>query len=328
MSSEPLLSIVLPVYNVAPYLPACLDSLAALDPPADEIIAVDDGSSDASPEILASYAARLPQLRIIRQPNGGLSVARNVGLEAARGKYLAFVDSDDFVEADAYRLALRLIEEDALDMVLVNARYHFEGRRSDCQIYPGIASSGVMSGREWLRDRLRGKRLLHMVWMHVYRRRFIEEHCLRFIPGLIHEDVIWTTQALLAARRVRYIDHVAVNYRIPVRKRPPAQQQLWLEKIVASSLVNAEALCRMAEEQGEDQELRELLSWQAVDGALAIFHKLAKMPDRKVARSLRARLLNEGWFGLLWQHARGFDQRRRLARQFLISMLAKIAKPS
>jgi glycosyltransferase involved in cell wall biosynthesis len=129
--NTPLLSLVVPVYNVAPYLPRCLESLAALDPPADEIIVVDDGSTDDCPRILADWGPRLPQMRVIRQENGGLSAARNTGLDAASGKYLAFVDSDDFVSADAYADALRLAEDENLDMVLLNANYHFEGREAD-----------------------------------------------------------------------------------------------------------------------------------------------------------------------------------------------------
>lgn len=100
-AGEPTLSLVMPVYNVAEFLPRCLDSLAAQTRPADEIIAVDDGSTDACPAILAEYAQRLPSLRTVRQENGGLSAARNTGIEHARGKWLAFVDSDDFVLAAA-----------------------------------------------------------------------------------------------------------------------------------------------------------------------------------------------------------------------------------
>lgn len=80
------LSVVMPVYNVAAYLPACLDSLVAQTLPPDEIIAVDDGSTDACPQILLDYAQRMPNLRIIRQENGGLSVARNTGLKFATGR--------------------------------------------------------------------------------------------------------------------------------------------------------------------------------------------------------------------------------------------------
>lgn len=324
--SSPLLSIVMPVYNVAPYLPHCLESLAALTPPADEIIVVDDGSTDDCPTILAEFAPRLPQMRVIRQENGGLSAARNTGLDAARGKYLAFVDSDDFVSPDAYAEALRVAEDEQLDMVLLNANYHFEGREQDYAIYADAAVTGLIPGREWLRQRFRAGRLLHMVWMHLYRRDFIEVNHFRFIPRLIHEDVIWTTRALLAARRVRYTGHIAVHYRIPLRSFSVEQTQTRLQAIVDSSAVNAEALAAMSAALDDDAELRRLLDEHLVDGALSVFHKLAKMPDRQVAAATLNRLRQRGFLNLLWRHAANGTQRRRIARHWLRSWLAGVGK--
>lgn len=320
--SAPLLSLVVPVYNVAPYLPRCLESLAALTPPADEIIVVDDGSTDECPRILADFGPRLPQMRVIRQENRGLSAARNTALGVATGKYLAFVDSDDFVSPDAYTEALRLAQDENLDMVLLNANYHFEGREADYAIYADVPATDVVPGREWLRQRFRAGRFLHMVWMHLYRRDFIERHDFRFIPRLIHEDVIWTTAALLAAQRVRYTGHIAVHYRIPLRRFSPEQAQRRLQAIVDSSVVNAEALARMADGLDADPELQRMLSDHLVDGALSIFHKLPKMPDRSVAATTLRRLRESGFIGLLWRHARSAAQRRRLARHWLRSWLA------
>ncbi|MDP2826953.1 MAG: glycosyltransferase [Sulfuritalea sp.] len=323
--TPPLLSLVVPVYNVAPYLPQCLESLCALTPPADEIIVVDDGSTDDCPRILAGFALRLPQMRVIRQENGGLSAARNTGLDAARGKYLAFVDSDDFVEPDAYAEALRLAEDEQLDMVLLNANYHFEGRQADYAIYAGAQVTDVIPGREWLRRRLRAGRFLHMVWMHLYRRDFIEAQHFRFVPRLIHEDVIWTTQALLAARRVRYTGHIAVHYRIPLRSFTPEQSQRRLQAIVDSSVINATALAAMCATLDDDPELRRLVDAQLVDGALSVFHKLAQMPARQAATILR-RLRRDGFLRLLWHHAGDNAQRRRIARHWLRSWLGGLGR--
>ena len=324
--NKPLLSIVMPVYNVAPYLPRCLESLAALEPPADEIIVVDDGSTDDCPRILAEFAPRLPRMRVIRQENGGLSAARNTGLDAARGKYLAFVDSDDFVEPDAYAEALEQAETGQLDMVLFNARYHFEGRQPDRSIYADAPATGIISGREWLRQRLKTGRVLHMVWMHLYRRDFIEANHFRFIPRLIHEDVIWTTEALLATRQVVYLPRISVNYRIPIRNATPAATQKRLEIVIDSSIVNARTQAKLAAGVGADPELHALLSHQLVDGALSIFHLLAKMPDRAVARRKLISLRREGFLGLLWHHAGNTAQRRRIARHWLRSCLGGIGK--
>lgn len=326
--NQPLLSLVIPVYNVAPYLPRCLESLAALNPPADEIIVVDDGSTDDCPRILVEFASRLLQMRVIRQENGGLSVARNTGLDAARGIYLAFVDSDDFVEPDAYAEALKQAEIGQLDMVLLNACYHFEGRKPDRPIVADATPTGIISGNEWLYTRLTKDFLPHMVWMHLYRRDFIEANHFRFIPRLIHEDVIWTTRALLAAQRLCYLPHIAVNYRIPIRHAPPEVRQKRLETVIESSLINAKTLANIANTMTDaaNTKLRSLLSCQLVDGALSIFHLLAKMPDRSAARNGLIRLRTEGFLALLWQHAGNFAQRRRIARHWLRSWFLGIYK--
>ena len=92
------ISVIVPVYQAQEFLPLCLDSLLHQTHPLFELILVDDGSTDASGRICAEYAARDPRIRVIQQKNQGVSAARNAGMEAARGDFLAFVDSDDWVE--------------------------------------------------------------------------------------------------------------------------------------------------------------------------------------------------------------------------------------
>ena len=318
----PLLSVVMPVYNVAAYLPRCLDSLAERAYPIDEIIVVDDGSTDDCPRILSEYASKLPQMRVIRQENGGLSAARNTGMQHATGTYLAFVDSDDFLAPDAYIRALERAEAEQLDMLIVNASFHHEGRQKDRPIYESLPATRVIEGKEWLRQRLRLNRLPHMVWMHLYRRDFLLAGRWQFVPGLIHEDVIWTTEILLSVRRFAYEPAMSYYYRIPVRRFTPQQNQVRLERIVCSSIFNARALAKLASSPDVDGELRNLLANQLVDGALSVFHKLDKMPDRTVRNKTLRMLRSEGWFGFLWKNAQAFSQSRRIAKRFLTSLFA------
>lgn len=320
--SEALLSLVIPVYNVAPYLGTCLDSLIAQTRPIDEIVVVDDGSTDDCPAILASYAGRLPQMRVIRQENGGLSAARNTGMKQARGKYLAFLDSDDFVAPQIYDRLLAMAQADDLDIALCNAFAHFEGREDDRLIYSDLAATGVVPGGEWLRQRLQQNRLMHMVWMHLYRRDFLTRHGFSFIPRLVHEDVIWTTEALLKAERVRYDPTPLVFYRIVDRRFSAEGNRRRLSAIVASSIVNARALAKLAEDCPGDGELQRLLRWQSVDGAFAIFHKIEKLPDPAWRRAQYREVRRSGLFPLLWKNAVDWRQRRRIARNYLKSHLA------
>jgi len=313
------LSLVMPVFNVASYLPACLETLAAMTPAADEIIAVDDGSTDECSTILAAWQDRLPQMRVIRQENGGLSAARNTGLRYANGKWLAFVDSDDLVFPDAYGRLVTMAERAQLDLVVMNADYHFEGREADYSIYADVPASPVMTGADWLKERLQAGRLLHMVWMHLYRREFIENHGFRFVPRLLHEDVVWTTQALLAAKRMRYDPCPGYRYRIPVRSFAAEQNRRRLQDLVASSMYNARALEAISD-QVPDPELRRLMRHDLVDKGFTVFHKAEKLsaPDR---RSQYAEIMASGYFALLWRNARGLRQRRRVVRNWLKCVL-------
>lgn len=98
MEETPKVSIIVPIYNVEPYLRQCLDSLVNQTYKNIEIICVDDGSTDASSEILTEYALKSSKVRVIRQENSGLSAARNVGFSFATGKYVMYVDSDDWID--------------------------------------------------------------------------------------------------------------------------------------------------------------------------------------------------------------------------------------
>lgn len=110
-------SVVVPVYNTAEYLPECLESIMTQSMKEIEIICVDDGSTDETPQVLARYASRDKRINIIHKENGGLVSARKTGVMAARGNYVAFVDSDDWIEADMYEELYQLASQYTVDMV-------------------------------------------------------------------------------------------------------------------------------------------------------------------------------------------------------------------
>ena len=112
-----LISVIVPVYNVAADLPRCLDSILAQTYPHVEIIAVDDGSPDNSGAILDDYAAKHPTIRVIHKENGGVASARNAGLDAATGEYMGWVDSDDLVHPEMFGIMLALAEQHNADIV-------------------------------------------------------------------------------------------------------------------------------------------------------------------------------------------------------------------
>jgi glycosyltransferase involved in cell wall biosynthesis len=317
--TAPLLTLIIPVYNVAPYLRECLDSVATQTHPIEELIIVDDGSTDESPEILQEYAAKMPQMHIIWQENSGQAVARNTGMQHARGRYLAFADADDFAAPQMYEHLLGMALADNLDISLCNAHFHFEGREADRVIYSNSITTDVIPGKEWLRDKLKNNSLVHMVWMHLYRRDFLLQHNFSFTPRILYEDVIWTTEVLLKAKRIRYDATPLYSYRIPIRHFSIEQNRRRLKIIIDSSVVNARTLTGISNNGEYDEELSRLLRWQAVDGSISIFHKIEKLPDAQWQRERYREIYSSGLFSLLWKNAVDWRQRRRIARNYLKS---------
>ena len=313
----PHVSVILPVYNVAPYLTACLDSLAAQTLPPDEIIAIDDGSTDESPYILEQYSKHLPTLRVIRRENGGLSVARNTGLEAARGKWLSFIDSDDFIEPDYFSSLVSIAESGDLDVALCNAFFHYDGERPDRPIYTDSPETNTEPGREWLRNRLQQRFFPHMVWMHLYKRSFLEENNFRFIPEQVHEDVIWTNQVLLLANRVRYINKPLYKYRIRQSRSGADLMRRSREFVIPCSVTNTTSISDMADTLSDDPELQNLMRWQAADSGNAIFHLINKLPSRKDRLAQLDNLWKQGFIGLMWHNSQTISQKRKVLRKLL-----------
>lgn len=322
MSSS--LSVILPVYNVQTYLPACLDSLVAQTVQPMEIIAIDDGSTDACPVILEKYTEILPQLKIIRQENQGLSDARNVGMAAASGDYIHFLDSDDFLVKDAYEVMLGEMQKNrGLDILLFNANYHFEERRSDYKIYRSMHDTPTSEGSDWLLQCLKDKKfMVHMVWMHLYRKVFLEECGMQFIPRRIHEDVIWTTRVLLTAKKVRYIDNVLVNYRISKRCFSEDVADVKCLALMESSILNALELYDISQKTSH-VSLRGCLGFQAIDGGLSVFHQLKKLHTLESRKQAIALIDKYSFMQFLFKHSPGLVMKRKILSRWFKYACAK-----
>lgn len=200
-------SIVVPVYNVEAYLDNCLASLQAQDFADFEVICVNDGSTDRSRDILSKWESRFPQMKVIDRENGGLSAARNTGLQAATGDYVLFVDSDDWVESTM--LSRLAAEANGKDMIC------FACRRTDNNSYD-ILTQEQSDGWCYYNHHALEARIVPFVcvWQRCYRREFLEENNLRFREGILHEDNEFTPRACLKSKRVKVIPDVLYNYRI------------------------------------------------------------------------------------------------------------------
>ncbi|MBC1936009.1 glycosyltransferase [Listeria grandensis] len=199
-------SVILPVYNVAPYLAECLESLIAQTYQDFEVIAVNDGSSDGSLAILEAYQAKLPQLSIISQRNQGLSAARNTGLKSASGKYLYFLDSDDYVQKNMLERCFTLAEQQTLDVVKFDAEPFTEDGVVTTNPYDSRAflkEKKLYTQQKWLE--VQRFRYNSPVWLCFIRAALVFQHNLQFVEGILHEDEIFTPQLFMKAERVMYI---------------------------------------------------------------------------------------------------------------------------
>lgn len=210
----PKISVIVPVYNGEKYIEACLESVIAQSLDGWEVIFVNDGSTDASERIMKKYADSYNHFIIyVEQENQGLSEARNTGLQYAHGKYIAFLDGDDLLPKEALLHLYRKAEETSADMVAGNVATF--GNKEEQKDYAtrNREIQFTISGETFLTEAVTNRHYVPMVYNYLYRRSFIEQHKLRFEPGILHEDELWTPIALTKAKRVASISNTTYLYR-------------------------------------------------------------------------------------------------------------------
>lgn len=205
------LSIVIPVYNVEQWLERCVKSIIgqSLAPYDYEIILVDDGSADKSGEIADGLAEEYGNIRVFHQENQGQSIARNLGIEQARGEYIWFVDSDDYLTGEdiptfiskAFNLDVDIL---CAQMEIGDLEGNYLGKGSVQPFEPNVVMSGA--------DALCNGMELSSVCNNLYRRAFLMTDKLRFYPGITQQDVEFNTRAFSQAKRVAFFDKAVYYY--------------------------------------------------------------------------------------------------------------------
>src|ERR1700733_12981907 len=203
-----VLSVVVPVYNVAPYLDECLESIAAQYYRDLEVVMVDDGSTDESGQIAAAFAAKDPRFKLVTKANAGLGAARNTGTEHATGEFLMFVDSDDVVPPHTAELLIASITETGSDFASGNVlRLTSRGVHQSGLHKTGFATTKLrthVSRQSALMDD-------RTAWNKIFRRSFWDAHDLKFPEGVLYEDTPVMVPAHVLAKSVDALD-VPVYY--------------------------------------------------------------------------------------------------------------------
>lgn len=208
-----LFSVIIPVYNVDCYLRDCLESVLYQDFTDWEAICVNDGSTDYSEAILAEYAAKDERFRVVTQPNGGLSAARNTGMKQAQGEYVFFLDSDDWLETNALKTLVQNL--DGEDMLCFSGRRYFEDNKQYHSI-DSLVERSYSLGMDYYNENALQSRdfAFECVVLRAYKRSFLMNNNLWFKVGIYHEDDLFTPLVCYHARRVKQIHNCLYNYRV------------------------------------------------------------------------------------------------------------------
>ena len=230
MRKHPLVSVIVPTYNAAPWLDECLSSVLRQTCGDFECIVVDDGSKDGTVDKVRNYAARDARLRVFTQPHEGPGSARNLGLSRARGKYLYFLDADDFIEGTLLERCVDAMQEHAADMCIFDIFEHDACKQTDrlptwCLKQKYLPENNPFSAM--MVSRYIFNIFSNYVWNKFFRHQFVIDNEITFHEILRTEDLIFTSKALVAAKRIYVLNERLVHYRVNNRNSSINNNELY-----------------------------------------------------------------------------------------------------
>lgn len=214
---KPSVTVLVPVYNVEKYLEHCLNSLAAQTYDSISFVCINDGSTDASPQILANYSRADSRFKVISKENSGYGASMNIGLDMCESDYVGIVEPDDFADSHMFERLVALAENAGADMVKSNYYEHHTGDdpQSDCLVEN--LGQGLPFGEPYsVADDRRVLWSAASIWSGLYRRAFLVEEGIRFLetPGASFQDTSFNLKALMAAKKVALASQGYLHYRI------------------------------------------------------------------------------------------------------------------
>ncbi len=207
-------SVIIPVYNTEKFLPQCLDSVIGQTLKEIEIICINDGSTDNSLSVLENYAQKDHRIKIINKINEGVSIARNIGIHISKGKYISFIDSDDYIEKNTLELSFNKLEEDNSDIVIfgtnnININNQKEDNKNNTILLNIKSTSNISNNLNAIIH------LQHNIWDKMYRKSFLQEKQISFPLNIaIGEDGVFSLICYINSAKYSIIPISLYNYRI------------------------------------------------------------------------------------------------------------------
>lgn len=298
-------SVIVPVYNVEAYIKKCLDSLVNQTLKDIEIIIVDDGSTDKSASIIKEYEQKHSNIKYYKKENGGLSDARNYGLQYARGKYVAFLDSDDYVDVNLYKKMYEKAKKDDSDLVEANFYWVYD-KKSKEDIGERYSTKKHMLERARV-----------VAWNKLYKKEILDKTKVQFPKGLRYEDVEFFYKLVPYIDTVSFVKQPLIYY--VQRKQSIINTQNEKTKDIFTVLDN---VINYYKENNFYEEYKEVLEFTYARLLLcSSFKRIAKIKDKNV----RKELLNETWIRLnknfpMWKQNKILNTKLNNKKRYMLSV--------
>lgn len=271
----PKVSVIIPVFNVEKYLTKCLDSVVNQTLKDIEIIIVNDGSTDSSKNIIDSYLKKYKNIKYLEKENGGLSSARNYGIPYATGDYIAFLDSDDYIELSMYEEMYKKAQQENSDMVECDFIWEYPNKKRE-------DIGALYNGKKEAIEKARV-----VAWNKLIKREVIEKECLKFPEGLRYEDVEFFYKLVPYLNKISFVKKCFIHY--IQRDNSIVNTQNIRTKEIFQILDN---VLKFYKEKGFYEEYKEELEYIYVRFLLcSSLKRICKIEDKKQ----RKQALKENW---------------------------------
>lgn len=301
MATNPTISILVPCYNVEKYLRECLDSIVNQTFTDYEAICINDGSTDTTLSILKEYAEKDSRFVIIDKKNSGYGASMNMGIDAAKGKYLGIVESDDYIEPEMFEKLHKEAEEYKLDCVRCLYR-EFNDLKGTMRIVDDSNIKLYEFGKVFKpREQQHIFFIAPSIWVGLYNREFLSSNGIRFLetPGASFQDTAYAFKVYASAERVKVIPDVLHNYRINENSSVTSPGKIFF---VCNE---EEEIRRYAQEKGYTEELKEVMAMRCFGSYRWNYDRLGPLPLK--------RMFMKKWS----EELRGMFERKEITGKFL-----------